>query len=248
MTLDPAFLARPIAHRGLHGATHGRAENSLGAVSAAIEAGFGIELDLQLTRDQKAVMFHDPTLDRLTDQSGLVAEKDADELGSIRLGSTEDTIVTLDMVLERVAGRVPLLIELKDQTERDGGVLGPLEQATADALSGYGGPVAVMSFHPGMVANLAQLAPEIPRGLTGTDFTTEDVAEPIAKRLNAYADFQVTRSCFVSHDWHFLEMPAVSELKAQGASILCWTIRSPAEEIEARKIADNITFEGYMPT
>ena len=104
-----------------------------------------------------------------------------------------------------------------------------------------------MSFHPVMVTNLAKFAPDVPRGITGQLYDPDDVGEEIAEALNDYSAFDGTGSCFISHDWRDLDMPAVARLKKRRVPILCWTIRSPEEERIARAVADNVTFERYLP-
>ena len=107
-----AFLsAQPYAHRGLHG--DGRIENSRAAFTAAIAAGHGIELDVQPAREGEAFVFHDPMLDRLTDSSGPFGLHSAHELDQIRLRGSHETIPRLSEILALVAGRVPVLIEIK---------------------------------------------------------------------------------------------------------------------------------------
>ncbi len=255
VAIDPSFLTRPLAHRALHDATQGRPENSMAAVRAAINAGYGIEIDLQLSSDGVAMVFHDETLDRLTAESGPVDARSAAELGRIALKDGADRgIPTLAEVLAVVAGQVPLLIEIKDRSGQMGPVDGQLEGATAAALKGYAGPVAVMSFNPETVAAMAALAPQVARGLTTYAFPAEDFADlPNTPSLEArrlalaqIADYDRVEASFISHDWRDLGRPRVAQLKAQGATVLCWTILSPAEEAEARKIADNVTFERYL--
>ena len=246
--LPAAFLSLPIAHRALHDRAAGRIENSPQAVRAAVEAGYAIEIDLQLSRDGVAMVFHDEELDRLTGQHGPVSARTADELGHIRLTDSTDTIPTLDDVLHMIGGRVPLLIEIKDQTLTMAPTDGRLETATANALRGYVGPVAVMSFNPHSVARMASLAPDIPRGITTSAYDPQDWAPlPAATcdRLREIPDYDATLSSFISHEAADLPRPRVAELKARGAAVLCWTIRSLAAEREARRIADNVTFESY---
>ncbi|KPQ07456.1 MAG: Glycerophosphoryl diester phosphodiesterase [Rhodobacteraceae bacterium HLUCCA12] len=254
--LHPDFLTRPIAHRALHDQAARRPENSLAAIEAAVSAGYGIEIDLQPSADGVAMVFHDETLDRMTAQSGPVAQLTADALGRIALNDGNGAeIPTLEAVLKAVAGRVPLLIEIKDQSGSLGPVDGRLERAAAAALEGYQGPVALMSFNPHSVATLAEVAPHIARGLTTYAFPAEDFPQARdhpqleARRaaLAAIADFDRVGACFISHYWKDLSAPRVSELKAKGAAILCWTIRTAEEEAQARKVAQNITFEGYRP-
>lgn len=247
MMLHPDFLRLPLAHRALHDRAQGRPENSRAAIRAAVAAGYGIEIDLQGSGDGEAMVFHDDELDRLTEATGPVRARTAAELGAIRLKDAEDGIPTLAEVLAIVAGRVPLLIEIKDQSGDMGPDMGRLPAATAAALAGYAGPVAVMSFNPHAVAEMARLAPGVPRGLTTYAWADDHAPDDPARRahLAAIADYDAVGACFVSHHWRDLDRPRVAELKARGAAVLCWTIRSPAEEAEARRVAQNITFEGY---
>ncbi len=248
--LPAGFTARPFAHRALHDRTAGRVENAPASVAAAVAAGYGIEIDLQVSADGAAMVFHDATLDRLTAEAGPLRARSTAELGGIALTGSTETIPTLAQVLALVAGRVPLLIELKDQSGRMAGSDGALEAATARALAGYRGPVALMSFNPDMVTRLATLAPKIPRGLVTCGWTARDApALPEAERarLRAIPDLARSGASFISHHWRDLARPRVAELKAAGLAVLCWTVRSPAEEAEARRVAGQITFEGYLP-
>ncbi len=247
-TLPAAFLDRPIAHRALHDAASGRPENSVEAIGAAVAAGYGIEIDLQLSSDGEAMVFHDYDLARLTAQSGPVRQRSAVELGAIPLRHGQAGIPTLAEVLSMVAGKVPLLIEFKDQDGAMGPDVGALERAAVAALSGYDGPVALMSFNPHTVAALARLAPDLPRGLTTCAFTAEDyptLPPATRERLRGIPDFERTGASFISHHWRDLGNPRVTALRTAGTPVLCWTIRTPAEEAQARKVAQNITFEGY---
>ncbi|MCB1334803.1 MAG: phosphodiesterase [Roseivivax sp.] len=248
MTLPRAFLDRPIAHRALHDKAAGRPENSRAAVRAAVQQGYGIEIDLQLSRDGQAMVFHDYDLKRLTGTPGALAQRDAAELSSLPLAGGDEGIPTLAEVLSDIGGQVALLIEIKDQHGGMGVPDGRLEAATAAALAGYRGPVAVMSFNPHSIEHMARLAPDLPRGLTTDRFTAQDWPTLSAGRraeLRAIPDAAATGASFISHGWRHLDMPRVAELKAQGLSVLCWTIRSPEQEAQARRVAQNITFEGY---
>lgn len=246
--LPPAFLAVPLAHRALHDKTRGRPENSRAAVRAAVTAGYGIEIDLQPAADGTALVFHDETLDRLSLGTGPVRALSAAAAARVALRHGDgEGIPTLAEVLDLVAGRVPLLIEIKDQDGRLGPQVGGLEAAAARALAGYGGPVAVMSFNPHSTAEMARIAPHVPRGLTTCGFDPEEWHLPEARcaELRAIADFDRTGSAFISHEAADLGRPRVAELKARGVPVLCWTIRSAAAEAEARRLADTVTFEGY---
>jgi glycerophosphoryl diester phosphodiesterase len=249
MTLPASFFARPFTHRALHDRKAGRVENSLKSIKAALDAGYGIEMDLQLSRDGQAMVFHDDLLDRLTGEAGPVRDRTRAELETIALTDDGGTIPALDTVLELVGGKVPLLIEIKDQDGAMGPDVGRLEKATCAALDGYKGDVALMSFNPHAVAACGQYAPDIPRGITTSSYQAQfwpEVPEATRDILREIPDYDRTGSCFISHESTDLDRPRVAELKARGAHIFTWTIRSPAEEAAARRIVDNITFEGYL--
>ncbi|MEM7491452.1 MAG: glycerophosphodiester phosphodiesterase family protein [Pseudomonadota bacterium] len=248
MTLPAAFLDRPIAHRGLHGP--GVPENALAAFRAALDRGYGIELDVQPSADGTAMAFHDDALDRLTTRTGPVDAQTADDLTRTVLRGSEETIPRLSDVLALVAGRVPLLIEIKDRDGAMGSAIGPLEDATLAALASYDGPVALMSFNPHSMAHIAANAPDLHRGLVTAAFDPADwphLPDATRNRLRTIPDLDRTGAQFISHDARDLGSPRVAEIAARGLPILTWTIRSPAQEAEARRVAQNVTFEGYLP-
>lgn len=246
MTLPASFLSKPLTHRALH--DNKCAENSVHAIEAAIAHGYGIELDIQQSRDGVPMVFHDYSLERLTGETGPIAQRTSRELSDIKLLGGGGFIPTFEQVLELVAGRVPLLVEIKDQDGALGPNIGPLEKAICNALHGYNGDIALMSFNPNAVAACAEYAPDVPRGLTTCAYPAKDWPTVPAKVREFQAtipDFERIGACFISHQHQDLKSPHVAHLKARGVPILCWTIRSPSVEMEARKIADNITFEGY---
>jgi glycerophosphoryl diester phosphodiesterase len=246
--LHPDFLRIPIAHRGYHDLSQGRPENTLSAIRAAVAAGYGIEIDVQPSADGVPMVFHDHDLPRVTGRQGLVAGLTAAELGRIAVHGTADTIPTLAEVVEAIGGRVPLLVEVKDL---DGALrhdVGPFEARVAAVLAAAKGPVAVMSFGPDSVAAMAVAAPGLARGLTTCTFEPADwpvLSEAECARLRGIPDAGRVGASFISHEAADLGSPRVAELKAQGLKVLCWTIRSPGAEVEARRLAANVTFEGY---
>ena len=246
--LPPSFLTAPLAHRGYHDRSLRCPENSRAAFRAAVAAGYGIELDVQLSRDGQAMVFHDDTLDRMTGDSGCVKDRTATALNGIRLINSDETIPTLADVLAMVGGRVPVLIEMKDDLATMAPTDGRLGAAVAAVLAGYAGAVAVMSFNPHSMADMARLAPGVSRGLTTDDYDPQDYATlsgGVCDQLRAIADYDRIAASFVSHKALDLGRARIAELKSDGAAILCWTIRSRDQEAMARKIAQNITFEGY---
>lgn len=248
IALPEVFLTRPIAHRALHDRAARRPENSRVAIRAAIAAGYAIEIDIQPSADGVPMVFHDYDLRRLTGVSGRIRGLAATELGALPLLDADEGIPTLAEVLEIVAGRAPLLIEIKDQDGAMGPAVGALEEAVARDLAGYAGPVALMSFNPHSVAALARAAPRLARGLTTSGYRAEDwPLLPAAMRdhLRDIPDLTRTGSSFISHEAADLDRPLISTLKRDGIAVLCWTVRSPAAEAAARRVAQNVTFEGY---
>lgn len=246
--LPPVFLQTPIAHRALHDLSDNRPENSRAAIRAAIEAGYGIEIDLQRTSDNRAMVFHDYDMTRLTGRPGPIQQISAAQAQATQLLHADDGIPSLDEVLEMVGGKVPLLIEFKDQDGAMGPDVGPLEADAVRALQGYDGPVALMSFNPNSVAELARIAPHLPRGIVTCSYQpkVELLPQKVCDHLRDIPDFDRVGASFISHEVADLNCPRVAELKARGVPILCWTVRSPEQEALAREVADNVTFEGYL--
>ena len=246
--LPHSFATIPFAHRALHDVADGRPENSRAAIRAAIAAGYGIEIDVQLSGDGAAMVFHDYHLERLTDIQGAVQLLTSDALKSTPLRGGNEGIPDLAEVLDIVAGRVPLLIELKDQDGAMGPKVGALERAAAVAIAGYVGDVAVMSFNPHAVAAMQVLAPDTPRGLTTSAYRPDDwpLPEGICTLLRGIPDYERVGASFISHEVDDLANARVAELKKAGAIVNCWTVRSAAQEAQARQVADTITFDGYL--
>ncbi len=234
----------------MHDVPNGVQENSRPSFERAIKGGYGIELDLQMSSDGEAMVFHDYALDRLTNESGPIQMRTAAELRELKLKVGNDPIMDLAELLQLVNGQVPLLIELKDQ---DGGIgpnVGRLERRVAELLANYKGDAVFMSFNPHSMAVMSQIAPDVPRGLTTCDFNAEFWPMLPRKRAGELAeipDFDRIGACFISHDYRLLDAAPVAALRARGVPIICWTVRSAEQEIKARRLADNITFEGYIP-
>ncbi len=244
------FLKSPIAHRTLHDVTDGRPENSIAGAAAAIERGYCIEIDLQMSKDGVPMVFHDYSLERLTHELGAVAQRTAAELETMQLKHGVDACIpTLESFLKFIDGRVPLVVEIKDQDGALGPNVGALEQAACTLLNNYDGPVVLMSFNPHSIAKCAEFAPDIPRGLVTGSFLAKDllfVPEGRRMELAGIPDYDRVGACFISHNVHYLEDVVVTYRKECGASVICWTVRTAMIEEVARQVADNVTFEGYL--
>jgi len=248
-SLDP-FINGPIAHRTLHDITAGRPENSWEGLEAAIKLGCAVEIDLQLSSDGIPMVFHDYELGRLTDEIGLLNDHAASDLQNIALKGGVKTIPRFDEFMDYVAGRIPVLVELKDQDGALGGKLSQLEPVTCEVLRAYDGAVAVMSFNPDMIARCAMLAPDIPRGIVTDPFHQKDWPNVSAERraeLVKIPHYDAIGASFISHNRSDLGSDAVARIKSAGGTVFCWTVRSLDQDAKARQIADSVTFEGYMP-
>src|ERR1700710_760316 len=155
------LTARPVAHRGLHDATRGIIENMPGAAAAAVAANFAIECDIQLTADGEAMVHHDDALGRLTEGSGALLGKTSAELKQVAFKDTPEKMMSLGDLCALVAGRVPLVIEVKSHFDGDRRLVARM----AEGLASYDGPAAGMSFAPAQVMALRELMPSRPRGV-----------------------------------------------------------------------------------
>jgi len=234
--------ARPIAHRGLWSAT--APENSLAAFEAAAAAGYGIELDVQLTADGVPVVFHDDRLERMTAAHGRVCERTAAQLAETRLLDTKETVPTLSEALECIGRRSLVLVELKVL----GGEEGPLERCTSEVLGRYDGPAAVISFNPKAVGWYADARPDLMRGLNSTayhDASAWALAPDQRRSLLELEHVHMARPHFLSLGLDMLPSPSAAAFRAQGMPVVCWTVRSARQWARASSWCDNMMFEGF---
>lgn len=229
----------PIAHRGLHGDKI--PENSLAAFAAAVEAGYAIEMDLQLSADGKVVVFHDYGLARMTGFKQKVRETSWEQLRQLKLAGSEQGIPLFSELLALVAGKVPLLIEVKNE-----GAVGALEQAVIDQLKGYQGDCALQSFNPFVVQYFAKHAPEMTRGQLSSNFKGEKLA--LWKKFllrNLLLNF-ISKPAFIAYEYGALPDWFARRVREKGLLLLTWTVRNEEDYKRARLLFDNIIFEGFL--
>lgn len=223
------------AHRGLHGP--GAPENSIAAFAEAISRGMGIECDVQKSADERAMVFHDWELDRLTDASGPLAARSSRELAQIALSGSNDRIPELRDLLGLVRGRVPLLIEVKSKRESRPA---PLCLAVRRALEGYTGPHAVMSFDPRVARWFRRHAPRTIRGLV----VTEENARTLPWRIYRHWCLWHAKPHFLAYDVRDLPSGFAAAQRRRGLPLLTWTVRSPILRETASEYADAPIAEG----
>jgi glycerophosphoryl diester phosphodiesterase len=231
------LLSQTYAHRGLHGS--GFVENSRAAFHAAIAGGHGIELDVQASRDGESFVFHDAALDRLTETAGRLDQMLGVEIAATRLAGTNELIPRLSDILELVAGRVPILIEVKTSSVS----VGLQCLAVRRALEGYRGNVGIMSFNPEVGRWFNDHAPRLPRGLViteqGATALPDRSRQAITRRLSLWR----AKPDFLAYDVRDFPSTFATAQRARGLPVLTWTVRTPQDQAKAAKHADGPIFE-----
>ncbi len=241
------LTAHPVAHRGLHDSAN-VIENTPSAFRAAIEGSFAIETDLQITADGEAMVHHDFELGRLTLGTRQLAAMTAAGLRDVPFTATSDRMITLGELCDLVAGRTPLLIELKSRFDGDL----RLVKRAADVLGSYSGPAALMSFDPGPIATLREIAPSLPRGIVAERHYVDTewrALTPSQRRSLAFLLHGArTRPHFVAYN--VTDLPSPGPFVARhlfGLPLLAWTVRSEHDRQRAERYADQMIFEGLKP-
>ena len=229
------LTARPIAHRGYHDMNQTIWENTRSAFQRAIDSGYAIECDLQIAADGVPVVFHDDDLERLCGLSGDVRERTSQELAQLRVGGTTDGVPSLPQLLMQVAGKVPLIIELKGRPGDDDG----FADAVVEHLESYDGPVALMSFDHGLLRDLKESGATCPLGLTAEGVKPET--------FFVHEEAMQTGLTFISYCVHHLPNAFIEAQRAQGVPIITWTVRNEDAREKTRAHADQMTFEGFDP-
>jgi glycerophosphoryl diester phosphodiesterase len=240
--LESWLTSRPVAHRGLYDLAAGRPENSLAAFAAGAAAGYPCELDVHLTGSGDLVVLHDFDLGRATGVARPVATLTAADLPGIRLFGSDQHLPALAQVTECVAGRVPLLLELKRRGSADPRAL---VNSVLRHLETSDGEYALSSFDPVLVYFLRRAKAGYPRGqISGLLRTAGPVKRLIGRSLIGNV---LTRPDFMSYELAGLPSLIVSAWRRRGVPVLAWPVRSAADELQARKYADNIIFSDFRP-
>ena len=236
------WLLRDYAHRGLHNGKDAP-ENSLAAFEAACQKGYGIELDVQLSRDGKVMVFHDYTLVRMTGCDKKLAELDAEELTKLTLGESDQTIPTFEEVLALVDGRVPLLVELKGENFDTS-----LCKKVADLLRAYKGRYCLESFNPLLIGNMKKEFPEAFCGLLYTNVCRDKKKNSALNiALTAMALNVVARPDFIAFNKEDRDAFAVKvTTKLYKAPKFVWTVNKQEELDTAHKNGELPIFENIF--
>ena len=232
------------AHRGLH--DESKAENSMSAFAAAKEMGFGIELDVRLSKDGELVVFHDATLDRVVGREGKVIDFTAEELAGMSLSGTADGIPTLRQVLDLIDGTVPLLIEIKMGSGESG-----IAEKLIEVIEGYKGEFIVESFHPVALKIVKRARPDILRGILSYEYMKDERYKgKLIFKLSQNLELNfMSRPDFISYDHNGYNVPKLKLVhRLFKTPLIAWTVKSQEEEDAARAHGfDAVIFENYIP-
>lgn len=232
------------AHRGLHDNSSEAPENSLAAFREAVDAGFGMELDIQLTKDGQVVVFHDDTLKRVCGIEGKISDYTYEQLQEFTLCKSEERIPLFTQVLKLVDGKVPLIVEFKgnDSTNLD------LCPVADDILQKYSGVYCMESFNPLMVAWYRKNRPEVVRGQLSERFFSngkKHVLHFVLQNLllNFYA-----KPDFIAYKWS--DYKNISRRLCRflfGITAVAWTIQSKEALKSSKKHFDLFIFDSFLP-
>jgi len=238
------LFSPPIAHRGLW-SPKGAPENSLAAFDAACDAGYGIELDVQLSSDGEVIVFHDHHLARMAGAAAKLGEKTAAELSALRLNGTSEPIPTLRQVLDLVAGRQLILIEIKSRAGEEG----PLDQAVAAVIEGYAGPLAIIGFNAYSHGWWADHHPGVLRGLNSHRY--DDLADTLSPEalsaLRNLDQMEIAKPHFLALGLDMLPSAPANRMRLHGFPIVAWTVRTLERGEALEGLCDNVIFEGFLP-
>lgn len=238
----PAWLREvPLAHRGLHDAP-AVPENSLAAFAAAAAAGYGVELDVMLSRDRVPVVSHDATLERGAGRAERVDELTVAELAGVTLRDSDEQVPTLAAALNELT-QVPVMVELKQPKLR----AGDLEGAVASLLDGHHGAWCVASFNPASVRWFRRNRPGAVRVLTAGGLDAAKLPGVLKRRLTELRDLSSVAPHAVSYDLGGLPNEACTAWRSRGGVLVAWTAVDAAGLAKASEMADNVIFEHVRP-
>lgn len=231
----------PVAHRGLW-SPDGAPENSLGAFQAACQAGYGVELDVQLSADGEAMVFHDDKLARMTGAEGRIRDRTAAELGELRLAGTDERIPTLMETMAVIGHRAMVHVELKTPY----GEVGPLEQRVHEILIDHSGPVCVIGFNPYSHAWFADRFPGVLRGLDSYDYKrAPHMSDEQRESFARLEHVSIARPHFLALHLDMVADPRAVKMRQEGMPVVAWTVRQPEQWTAISAHCDNLIFEGF---
>lgn len=236
------LIEEPIAHRGLFNKEN--PENSLAAFKNAVDNNYGIELDIQFTKDKKIVVFHDDTLERMANDKRAVSNITYEELSKLKLLNTGESIPLLEDVIKIVDGKVPIIIEIKNCKN-----IIELGQETYKIMKEYKGKYTIQSFNPTVIEWYKKNAKEVIRGQLSGTYNNQKSKMSFLERFvlkNLLLDFK-SKPHYICYELQGLPNLRVSQLRKKGIMVISWTIKNKIDMEKGYKYSDNIIFDSFMP-
>ena len=237
------FYGVHYAHRGLFDNDSEAPENSLAAFKKAVDAGYGIELDVQLSKDDKLVVFHDATLKRMCGIEGNVWDYTLEELQQMKLLNSNETIPTFEQFLSVVDGKVPFILEFKlDRAQTK------VCELANEVLKNYNGPYCIESFHPLALLWYKKHRPDVLRGQLCEEFFRND--EYKGKLLFMILPYMpqnfLTRPDFIAYNHEHAHNISRRICKALGGLSVCYTVKSDEQYARAKEHFELIIFDSFI--
>jgi glycerophosphoryl diester phosphodiesterase len=239
-TEEMTLFKKPIAHRGLWDKK--LPENSMGAFKKAAEKGYPIEFDVQITKDNKLIVFHDKNLLRMTGCKSYVIDKTLAEIKELRLNDTDYKVPLFSEVLEEINGRIPLLVEIKNTLKN-----AELCDGIVKQLLNYKGEFALQSFNPYILKYFFDKYPVLIRGQLSTYDYDDNISRFQSFVLKRMLLNHKTKPDFISYESKYLPNKYVNKCLEKGISLLAWTVKDQEEYDRIKGYATNIIFEGFIP-
>lgn len=239
------FEQQYIAHRGLFDSQNGIPENSIPAFQKAVDMGYGIELDVQLTTDNKLVVFHDESLKRMCGVDKKLMHCSYKELMQYKLINSEENIPLFETVLQIIGGKVPLIVEIKSE-----GDWKSTTKLMAELMDSYSGVYCMESFHPFAVEWFKKNRPEILRGQLSTDYFKDKIKRKWYEKIvltNLMLNFK-SRPDFIAYNHQWCNQFSYKICrKIFPVENVGWTIKNQTELVNAKKVFQVIIFDSFIP-
>ena len=242
---DMSAFTGAFAHRGYFDNENGIPENSLAAFQKAVDAGVGIELDVRLSSDGVAMVFHDKTLERMCGVEGSVWDYTSQELQQMTLLDTEYTIPTLQQAIELIAGQVPVIVEHKMDL-----VDTAICQSSYNVMKDYQGNWCMKSFDPRALIWYKSNAPEVIRGQLSAQFWEDEqyAGKPLYVAMGYMVANALSRPDFISYYYEHKDNISLKICRLLGAQTACWTIQSQVDFDSLKDEFDIVLFDGFELT
>lgn len=229
----------PIAHRGIFDNKE-IAENSKTAIKRAIDANFAVELDVNLTNDNKAIVFHDDKLSRMTNIDGYISSSNYEDIKHAHLLGLKDEILTVDEVLKLVNGKTPILFNI------DGNASLCVAKILAESIKNYAGEIAVECSNPYTLEWFKLNHPRIKRGQRASAFKKEKTIFAKKRLLKKLKLNEISEPNFICYKVEDAKKRYLKNAIKNNLPIVLYVVKDKKGARKATDLKANIIFEGEV--